>query len=311
MLAALRTVTGLATCVLSFAYLILVLNPIQMLSVLVYPFSPRLFRNINRWCARSIWGLWVIMAERQAGISIRFVGDTPPPRENVLLIANHQTMTDVMVLLSLAWRCGRIGDLKWFVKDKVKYVPGVGWGMKFLDCIFVKRNWASDKDGIQRLFGKFKRHQIPIFLVTFLEGTRATPDKQAAAQAFAQERGLHVPKHTLVPRTKGFAATVLGLRDHLDAVYDITIGYPDRTPTLTDCFANKVDRIEVDVRRFAVDTLPQDEEALSDWVFDRFRVKDERLEAYQADERFAGDATFDPIRAADWFLPEKRRAGGG
>ena len=41
-----------------------------------------------------------------------------------------------------------------------------------------------------------------------------------------------------------------GLRDHLDAVYDVTIGYPEFTPTLVNCFEAKVRRIEVHVKRY-------------------------------------------------------------
>src|SRR5205807_2078754 len=115
------------------------------------------------------------------------------------------------------------------------------------------------------------------FLVSFLEGTRLTPEKLARAQDYARERGLAVPKHTLIPRTKGFVATVTGLRSHLDAVYDVTIAYPGRTPTLVNCYEARVDRIEVRVRRYAISELPESEEELAAWAFARFEEKDEAL----------------------------------
>ncbi len=298
---------GLTAGALSFAYLIFILNPIQMASALVYPFSRRACRSINRWCARSIWGIWVLMAEQMNGIELRFTGEKVPPRENALLIPNHQTMTDVMVLLCFAWRCGRLGDMKYFVKDVVKWVPGVGWGMKFLDCVYVKRDWAKDRASIERLFAKYRREDIPVFLVSFLEGTRLTEKKLAQARAFAEERGLFVPSHTLVPRTKGFVATMLGLRDHLDAVYDITIAYPDFTPTLPDCFGAKVARIDIHVQRYAIADLPTDEAELSDWVFDRFVEKDERLAGFAEDGRLPGTPWTDRVVAKDWFVSEHRR----
>lgn len=305
---ALGRIYGLITGALSFVYLIFVLNPIQMASVLVYPFSRSAFRSINRWCARSIWGLWVLMGEAQNKIEVRFTGDRLPPRENVLVLPNHQSMADVMVVLCLAWRCGRLGDTKWFVKDVIKYFPGFGWGMHFLDCIFVKRDWAQDKDGIHRLFDKYKAENIPVFLVSFLEGTRLTPRKLEAAQRFAAERGRPVPKRTLVPRTKGFVATMEGLESHLDAVYDVTIAYPDFTPTLVNCFERKVRRIEVHVKRYAIGELPKDEEARSAWVFDRYREKDERLERFAREQRFPGPEWPDRVRLADYVRPESRRA---
>ena len=72
--------------------------------------------------------------------------------ENALVIVNHQTMTDVQVLFLLARKAGRLGDLKWFVKDSLKYAPGFGWGMTFLDCLFVKRDWTADRAHIDQVF---------------------------------------------------------------------------------------------------------------------------------------------------------------
>jgi 1-acyl-sn-glycerol-3-phosphate acyltransferase len=213
-------------------------------------------------------------------------------------------MADVMLLMCFAWRCGRLGDMKFFVKDVVKWFPGFGWGMKFIDCIFVKRDWAKDRAGIHRLFEKYKREDIPIFLVSFLEGTRRTDEKHAHAKEFATRRGLYCPEHTLIPRTKGFVATMIGLRDHLDAVYDLTIAYPDGVPSLVNCFEARVKRVEVHVRRHAVDALPGGEEELEQWVFDRFRDKDALLSRFFEEERFPGDPLSTGVRVIDWFRAE-------
>lgn len=291
--------------VLSFLYLILVLNLVQVVSLFFLPFSRRLVRRINRWCARSIWGLWAIMAERQNKIDIRFSGDAILPRENALVLPNHQSMTDVLLLICFSWRARRLGDLKFFVKDVVKYVPGPGWGMVFLDCIFVKRDWAQDRHNIDRLFAKYRREDIPITLVSFLEGTRRTPSKLAQAQAFATERGLPVPQHVLVPRTKGFVFTALGLRSHLDVVYDLTIGYhAEPPPTLYDCFAGNVRRIDIHVRRYPIDTLPEDEEALAAWANERFQEKDALLAHFKAHGAFPGEPRPTRFDAMDWFRSE-------
>ncbi|MEC7948995.1 MAG: lysophospholipid acyltransferase family protein [Myxococcota bacterium] len=284
----LRSIAGLGAGALSFAYLIFIVNPLQMLSVLVYPFSPSAFRAFNRACAKSVWGIWVWMAYVQNRIRVRITGDDLPREENALLISNHQSIADVMVLLCLAWQCGRVQDMKWFVKDVVKYIPGPGWGMRFLDCIFVKRDWARDKDSIKKLFGKYARDQIPVFVVSFLEGTRRTERKAQEAEAFARGKGLYVPQQTLVPRTKGFVASVTGLRDHLDAVYDVTIGYPERVPSLFDCYACLVPHVEIHVRRYEMQTLPESPDELAQWAFARFEEKDRRLIAFQDGFRFPG-----------------------
>jgi len=238
---------------------------------------------------------------------VRFTGDPIPFRENALLLPNHQSMADLMVVMCFAWRCGRLADLKWFAKNPIKYFPGFGWGMLFLDCIFVKRDWTRDRSNIDRLFGKYKAEQIPVFLVSFLEGTRLKPHKQAASQEFARERGLHVPRYNMVPRTKGFVTTVDGLRDHIDAVYSITIGYPEFTPTVVDCFTGVIDRIEVNVRRYPTAELPADDEALTQWALDRFREQDDLLSDFAQAQRFAGNEQPGRVRLRDWFFPERRR----
>lgn len=290
---------------LSFLYLIIVLNGVQLLSLLVLPFSRRVARRMNRWCARSIWGLWVLMAERQNKIDVRVTGDEVPIRENALLLPNHQSMTDVLLALCFAWRARRLGDLKWFVKDVVKYVPGPGFGMWFLDCIFVKRDWLKDRGNIDRLFNKYKTEKIPLFLVSFLEGTRLTKKKLAESQAFARERGHYVPKHTLVPRTKGFVFSMLGLGDHLDAVYDITFGYQgDRPPSLYECFAGDVVRLDMHVRRYPRAALPSDEEGLAEWALARFREKDELLEQFKTTGAFPGRVHDGKVTLADWLRSE-------
>ncbi len=302
-----RRFLGVTTGILSYVILIFVINPLQVLSAVFYPLAPRVCRAINLVFARFIWGWWVLLGEVQSNCEMRFVGDRPPWRENALIIANHQTMADVLTIICMAWRCGRVEDTKFFVKDMMRYVPGPGWGMLFLDCVFVKRDWTRDKAGIERTFRKFKEEDIPIQLVSFLEGTRQTPEKLAKSQAFARERGLYVPQHTMVPRTKGFVASMHGLRGHIDAVYDLTIGYPDGAPTLVDCYQAQVDRVEIKLDRYPVDELPTDDEALSAWVFERYEAKDKALARLAETGRFEGEPFPDKVRFRDWWASKKER----
>ncbi|MEE2755208.1 MAG: lysophospholipid acyltransferase family protein [Myxococcota bacterium] len=306
MLEPLKWVGSLLGMVVSFLYLALVINPIQIISVLIYPVSPKLCRRINRWCARSIWGWWVVMAECQNNIEVRITGDKVPVRENVFVTSNHQSVADIMVMLCFAWRCGRIGDMKWFVKDILKWIPGPGWGMYMIDCIFLKRNWARDKQDVLDLFSKFKRNDIPVFLVSFLEGTRATPEKLKKSQEYARKSNLPIPQATLVPRTKGFVATMQGLGDHLDAVYDLSMGYPDGVPSFVDCFLRKVRRVDIHVTRYPINAFEMSDEKLSDWVFARYREKDQLMVDYKANGAFPGEVNYGPIYPLDYFRPESK-----
>jgi hypothetical protein len=114
-------------------------------------------------------------------------------------------------------------------------------------------------------------------LISFVEGTRSTSEKIDQSKAFAKERGLEPLDHVLVPRTKGFVASVQGLRSHIDAVYDVTIGYENGVPTLWQYIKGYAPRAHLHVRRFPISDVPTEEAALSSWLHDRFREKDALL----------------------------------
>jgi len=271
---------------------ILFFNGLQMLSLVLRPFSHEAFRRFNSWAAGTWWGLCVQLSEFFYGTRLVLTGDDVPHDDNAVIVLNHQSMTDIPVVLAVAHGKGRLGDLKWFVKDVVKYVPGIGWGMLFLDCLFIKRNWTEDRDYVLRVFEKVIRYSVPIWLVSFVEGTRVRPSKLAHSQKYARENNLMPPQHVLIPRTKGFVASVQSLRDYLDAVYDFTIGYVEGVPTIWQWIRGDVQRVHVHVRRYAVDQLPREDEALSRWLLRIFEEKDQLLSRYYENGSFpARDGT--------------------
>ena len=265
------------------------LHAFQLLSILVYPVSARAFRHVNRSAANAWWGICVHLMERLHRVEVFITGDDIPAREDAVLISNHSAMVDIPAIFSLALRKGRLGDLKWMVKDVIKWVPGIGWGMVFLGCIFLKREWAKDRDHVRATFALLRDESIPSWLICFPEGTRMTPAKLAKSQVYAETAGIRVPKHLMVPRTKGFAAAVTGLRGHASAVYDVTISYPDGVPSITDLLRGTLRRFHLHVRRYATEDLPDDTEGLSDWLHERFVEKDELLDAFAAEGRFPGE----------------------
>ncbi len=259
---------------------LMVVNVVQTSSLLVWPFSRGTFRRINRAVADTWWGWCVRGARLYYGVRIEITGDDLPADENALVLVNHQSMSDITFLMFLAETKRRLGDMKYFVKQQLKWVPGIGWGMQFLDCIYVERDWARDAASIQATFARVVQASVPIWLISFSEGTRLTARKLAAAQAFARERGLAVPRHVLVPRPKGFTASVRGLQGHLDAVYDVTIGYVGGVPSLWQYSRGLARVAHLHVRRFPAADLPEGPEALAKWLMDRFEEKDALLERF-------------------------------
>jgi 1-acyl-sn-glycerol-3-phosphate acyltransferase len=257
-----------------------VFNGAQVASLGLKPFWKSGFRRFNRWCADTWWGLCVTAADRLAGIRFVYSGESVPPRENAIVVANHQNMPDITTIMAFARSKHRLGDLKFFVKKKLKWFPGIGWGMQFLDCLFVDRTWTADREKITRTFHTLVDEQVPMWLVSFVEGTRATRSKIAASREYALAKGHELTEHVLLPRTKGFAATVEGLRDHAEVVYDVTIGYVEGVPTLWQYIKGSVRRIHVHVRRFDIEDLPDVEADVRQWLMDRFVEKDRLLDFF-------------------------------
>ncbi len=276
-----RTLLGAFVALYLFGSLLLI-NLLQTLSLVLRPFSRRAFRRVNRWFADRFWSwcAWTTLTLHRTRAVM--TGDPLPTGENSLVIVNHQTMTDVQVLFLLARKAGRLGDLKWFVKDSLKYAPGFGWGMTFLDCLFVKRDWTADRAHIDQVFRRVVSGRVPLWLISFSEGTRLSAEKLARARHYAAEHALTLPRHVQLPRAKGFVASVTGLQGHIHAVYDVTIGYVDGLPSLWQWAKGEMREVHLHVRRFAAAELPSAPEALAEWLRERFEEKDERLERFYA-----------------------------
>jgi 1-acyl-sn-glycerol-3-phosphate acyltransferase len=153
--------------------------------------------------------------------------------------------------------------------------------MLFLDCVFLKREWRRDEASIKRVFSRIGDNKLPVWLMSFPEGTRATPTKLEKARL----KWKSTYRHLLPPRQKGFTASVIGLRDHVKAVYSVTIGYHGEVPTLVGMIRGDVRVVSIDVRRTPIEELPRDEAALGAWLERDFRRKDELLERFAREGR--------------------------
>lgn len=265
---------GLCSIVGAFVPL-LILNFLQFPSLLLLPFSRRLYQQYNRMIAALIWGWWAWGIQNIVGVRINITGDPRPAGEDAMVIANHQSMSDIVAILCLALTQKRIGDVKWMVKDVVKFLPGIGWGMIFLGCIFVKRDWMRDEGTIRNALRRYTVGKIPFWLASFPEGTRLTPEKLAKSNAYAQSAGLKETKHVLLPRPNGFVASVAGLRNHIVAIYSVTIGYPGNViPSLAAFIRGEVEYVNIHFRRYPIASFPQDEKAQVAWLVAQFYEKD-------------------------------------
>lgn len=270
---------NLVTVVFAFVPL-MVCHLLQYPSLVLLPFSKKAFWAYNRVIAFMIWGWWAYALQVLVGVRIDFTGDEVPQAENAIVIANHQSMSDIPALLCLALEKKRIGDLKWLVKDQLKYVPGIGLGLKFLDALFLKRRWADDQQSVQNTFERYVRMKTPLWLLLFPEGTRSSPKKR---EVFRSKHPHVETQFVLPPRAKGFVASVQGLSSVIHEVYDITIIYPQtEPPSLIELMRGEVRFIQIHVKRYPISSLPMDDAGLTQWLNQRFIEKDQTIKTFRA-----------------------------
>ncbi|KAG0302939.1 hypothetical protein BGZ98_007114 [Dissophora globulifera] len=278
-----RPVKALAygTALFSFCSL---LNVVQVFSLLIRPFSKRLFFELN---ARVAGSMWKVMQKKHKAV-ITFSGDKIPHRESAIVFGNHRSFVDFYMFHSVAARRGMVNYMKYFAKDSLKYIPFYGWGMWIMGMLFINRNWQQDQIKINKMFSRILDIQAPVWVASFLEGSRLTPSKLAASQKFMMGRGLPLLSNVMMPRTKGFITCVNKFRGtHVKCVYDFTFAYYHKTkgfgvpPDLVRVHTGDLSpeyKFHVHVRRYQIDDLPKDEEKLSEWVVEKYTEKDAFLE---------------------------------
>ncbi|KAG0262981.1 hypothetical protein BG011_009479 [Mortierella polycephala] len=264
------------------------LNVVQVCSLFLRPISRRLFFEVNARVAGSMWKVMQMIMEKRHKAAITFSGDKIPRNESALVFGNHRSFVDFYMFHSVAARRGMLNYMNYFAKDSLKYIPFYGWGMWIMGILFISRNWQQDQLKINKLFAQILDLQAPVWIASFLEGSRLTPSKLAASQKFMLGRGLPLLSNVLMPRTKGFIACVNKFRgSHVKCVYDFTFAYYHKTkgfgvpPNLVRVHTGQLSpeyKFHVHVKRYLIEDLPTDDEKLSEWVVQKYVEKDAFLE---------------------------------
>src|SRR5436305_5137701 len=77
--------------------------------------------------------------------------------ERLVLIANHQIYTDWLYLWWIAYTNGMHGHLFIVLKESLRRIPIIGWGMQFYQFIFMKLNWERDKPNMAKHLQKLNK----------------------------------------------------------------------------------------------------------------------------------------------------------
>ena len=156
--------------------------------------------------------------------------------------------------------------------------------MQYMCNIFITRHWeAAEKEFKKKLF-YYNAIDLPVQLLLFPEGGDLTSKSKEKSDNYADTNGLERYHRCLHPRARGFLYIIQALRSGgLDAVYDITVGYPDAlAKTEVDFVKGKCipREIHYNIHYYKAEDLPTDEQGLTQWLADRWREKEKTLEQF-------------------------------
>lgn len=268
------------------------LNAIQLMLHFTLRFiSLRHHRILIAFLVRLHWCqlLWVV--EWWSGLKMRYFG-TPEDfahlgNENAICLCNHRSDLDWLLGWLTAEKHGCLGGAKALMKKSARYVPVMGWTWWFAEYIFLARNWATDQNHLEESYARYRSFPLVYWMVIYAEGTRLTPEKLEASQAFSKERGFPVLKHHLQPRTKGFTLARRFLKDDVPAIYDVCLAFPEgKEPSLQSILEGKPGEAHMLIRRIPTDELPLEEDALDEWCRQLYVDKDKAMETFATHGRF-------------------------
>lgn len=220
--------------------------------------------------------------------------------QRLVMIANHQIYTDWMYLWWIAYTNGMHGRLYIVLKESLKRIPVIGWGMQFCQFIFLKRNWEKDKGNLSRHMRKLNIPSDPMWLLLFPEGTNLAPNTRKRSKKWADKNRMPDMRHTLHPRSTGLQFCLKELRKTVKYVYDCTIAYEgvQRGQFAQDIFTIKASYLEgrppksVNMywRRFPIASIPlDDDKAFERWLRKKWVEKDHLIEIYLHTGQFPAD----------------------
>ncbi len=284
--------------------LVVIVNTIAMtsailvLAVLKLISPPGAIKNtVNHWLS-ALGELWVSVNKTLVWFYRDMEWDIHLPdglnrKGRYLVFCNHNSWVDIIVLQHVLNR--RAPFMRFLLKHELIWVPFLGFAWWALDMAFLRRYSAQELLKDPSLRGKDlenaaraceKLKQIPVSMMTFPEGTRFTRAKQE------QQKSPY--KHLLRPRYGGIGQVLYSFDGALENLIDVTIVYPDGTPTLWQFASGQVRKISVfvQIRSIATDLHGKDFRAdavarskLKTWLNDLWVNKDRMLTSRFSDSQ--------------------------
>ncbi|KAM9476759.1 1-acyl-sn-glycerol-3-phosphate acyltransferase epsilon-like isoform 1-T1 [Clarias gariepinus] len=257
----------------------------------------RLYHTVDDHLYTVYQSMVLFFFENYTGVEIIIYGDIPKEKENVVYLSNHQSTADWIIADMLAIRQNALGHVRYVLKDGLKWLPLYGWYFSQHGGVYVKRSAKFNENAMRRKLRSQADLGAPMYLVIFPEGTRYNPefkDVIKASQAFAAKEGLSVLKHILTPRMKAAHVAIDSMKNHLDAVYDVTVAYEGTlsadgkrhpAPSMPEFLCKECPRVHIYFERLDMREIPPEPSYFRRWLHDRFEIKDKLLTSFYESEK--------------------------
>lgn len=285
------TIIGLLTSIVLVAWMIaafLLLSPAILLKLIPYPPLQRACSRFCIWIAtnwvRNNRLLFRLLHAEQWDVEFR---TRVEPGKNYLLIANHQSWADILVLCDIFH--ARTPFPRFFLKWELMYMPIIGLACWAMDFPFMRRHGKSalkanpelrnqDLETTRRACALYKTE--PVTVINFLEGTRFTEAKRVERQS--------PYRHLLRPKAAGISFTLNAMGEQFAGIIDVTVAYqPTRKPLLWSFASGEQDTlaVHIDVLPIPQDMMlgdyendPEFRKRFQTWINGIWTRKDARLE---------------------------------
>ncbi|XP_066257043.1 1-acyl-sn-glycerol-3-phosphate acyltransferase delta-like [Euwallacea similis] len=290
----------------------LIVNFIQAIFYIgLRPFNKVLYRKINYYLCYTLYCQLVFVAEWWANVKLLLYIDkkdfeTYYGKEHGYCIMNHCYEVDWLMGWMACEKMPVLGNCKAYAKKVIQYMPILGWCWKFSEFVFLERSYEKDKEIINKQIKELADHPDPMWLLLFPEGTRFTEKKHQISIEFAQKNNLPQLKHHLLPRTKGFIASLPSMRGRNMAIYDTMILFKDGdpvAPTMTNLLFGKQVTAHLYIKRLPLDEVPETESDQEEYLRQLFVVKDKMKDSFIKTGDFFKTSG---VTRVDPWIPQRR-----
>lgn len=235
----------------------------------------------------------------------------PLTRKKAMVMVNHQDSGDVPVMMCLLSYFSISHTTSWILDRMFRWTQ-----------FGIPSQWHNDffsQEGSKEVVANaLKKHYSTTFfdrgqkwLVFFPEGGYVK-NRGARSREFAKKNDLPQLYNCCLPRAtafvniiQAFRGDVVPLTDPVEEVMDVTIAYKGpRDFCLQDLFFGTYQNTDIymNFRTFKLAEVPQGEEEMTKWLYDRYVEKEELLKNFKENGEFVEGATFTQLHQSPGYL---------